>query len=156
MTDTQFREHLRLSRNSFNTLKRIICECDIAQKYFPNDLSFVEDEQDESFDYLPMNRKKRQIVSIEKGLLITLWYLGNQVSMRDIGDRFDVSKSTVHKCVHSICYILTSLTHKFIVWPSTYEDIKTTQRTFNEKGFKGVLGAVDGCHVRIKRSDQNQ
>lgn len=58
-------------------------------------------------------------VSIEEALCITLWYLANRVSMRDLGDRFNVAKSTVlpvPNMVGKVCDILAEQAATIIKW----------------------------------------
>jgi predicted DNA-binding protein YlxM (UPF0122 family) len=57
-------------------------------------------------------------VDAAEALCVTLWYIGNQVSMRDVGDRFNVSKSTLHKLLYKVCHAIVSSRDKFIVWPT--------------------------------------
>ncbi|KAG0713799.1 hypothetical protein GWK47_015394 [Chionoecetes opilio] len=38
-----------------------------------------------------------RILPVNKKVLATLWLLGNQESFRGVGDRFDLSKSSLHK-----------------------------------------------------------
>ena len=45
----------------------------------------------------------RPPIPLEKKLLITPWYLGNQESIRGIADRFDVTYSSVYKVTREIC-----------------------------------------------------
>jgi hypothetical protein len=56
-------------------------------------------------------------VSVGEALCITLWYLGNQVSMRDVSDRFNVSKSSVHRILIKVCRAINRNAEQFIKWP---------------------------------------
>lgn len=61
----------------------------------------------------------REPISVEKHLLITLWFLGNHESIRSISDRFNVTKSSVFTCVNRVCKALkNNITGQVIVWPN--------------------------------------
>ncbi|KAJ1519237.1 hypothetical protein ONE63_011606 [Megalurothrips usitatus] len=89
------------------------------------------------------------LVDCPKAVLMTLSYLGHQTSMDDIGDRFGVAVSTVHKEVHRIAKIICSLKSTFIIWPKANECTIIEQQFRERAGFPGVIGAIDGCHVEI-------
>ena len=48
----------------------------------------------------------REPILVEKHLLITLWLLRNQESIRSVSDRFNVPKSSVFTCVNRVCRAL--------------------------------------------------
>ena len=61
----------------------------------------------------------RPQLTLEKKVLITVLYLGNQESVRSIADRFGVTKFSVFKCVREICTsIVRNLMPKSIKWPT--------------------------------------
>lgn len=145
MTDQRFRQHFRLSRKSFQILKNILLEEDLTKSLFPYE------------SLTSYGKSSKNPVSFEKALLITLWYLGNSASMRGVGVIFGIAKSTVHKYVHLICRILTSTTSKVILWPKTHNDLMKTEREFFDQcSIPGVIGVVDGCHIRILCGDLSQ
>nr|XP_027238977.1 uncharacterized protein LOC113830007 [Penaeus vannamei] len=86
--DQEFKSHFRMHRPTFMDL------CQILRPHLSN-----------------------KILSEEKKILATLWLLGNQESFRGVGDRFNLSKSSLHKVF-----------------------LKKT-------GFPGVVGAIDGTHT---------
>lgn len=61
-----------------------------------------------------------------KQLLIFLWYISNQDSMREICHLFNLSASTVHAILKKVSRAVSELRKKFIVWPKPTEqaDIK--------------------------------
>ncbi|XP_070541556.1 uncharacterized protein [Ptychodera flava] len=75
-----FREHFRLSRESFEAVLTLLMECN----------EIPQPGQDGLRGKMP--------ILIEKQLLIFLWYLGNNETFRSIADRFGVSMSTAHEC----------------------------------------------------------
>ncbi|XP_051159320.1 putative nuclease HARBI1 [Leptopilina boulardi] len=88
-------------------------------------------------------------ISARKKLSVALWYFGNQDVYRSICDRFGISKSTGWECVMEVARALSARAPNFIAWP-TAEEIPTIARDFEAiAGFPGVIGLIDGSHVRI-------
>ena len=77
---SEFRSHFRISADTFEQLVVELGNC----------------------PELPTGPQHggRQPISVEKHLLITLRFLGNQESIRSISDRFNVTKSSVFTCVN--------------------------------------------------------
>ena len=62
-------------------------------------------------------------LAYRKKLLITLWYLGNQESIRGVADRLNVTNSSVNKATRELCSsIVQNLMGKFIQWPTVSND----------------------------------
>lgn len=57
-------------------------------------------------------------VPLQKKILCTLWILSNQISYRDVGDRFGLSKGTAHYCVTQIVNTLADLLPEYVRWPN--------------------------------------
>ncbi|KAL1431609.1 hypothetical protein MTO96_002238 [Rhipicephalus appendiculatus] len=83
------------------------------------------------------------------------------MSMYQIADKFDVSESTVHV---AICRVLDlfSISAREIRWPDR-EEKERTKRAFQDAlarrgitGLPDVIGAVDGCHIRISRPTESE
>lgn len=94
-------------------------------------------------------------VNAEKTILIALWTLATPESYRSVGDRFGVGKSTVFKCIHLVVdIVIRYLCRMFLKWPreEEREGLSFSYRTY---GLPNVLGAVDGCHIRIKKPIEN-
>lgn len=92
----------------------------------------------------------RKTVDPEKSLLMTLWYLGNSETFKDISSRFLVTKSTAHKTVNYVVKFLVEIAEEYINWPNSAEcEIIATD--FQEKGFHGVMGAIDGSFIKISK-----
>lgn len=45
-------------------------------------------------------------IAVSRHLLITLWFLCNQESVRSMADRFNVTKSSVFLCCKRVCYAI--------------------------------------------------
>ena len=128
---SEFRSHFRLSVETF---EQLVVELGICPE-------------------LPTGPQYggRELIPVEKHLLITLWLLGNQESIRSVSDRFNVTKSSVFTCVNQVCRALkNNLTSQVIVWP-TQEQAQVIMDGFqNHRGLPGVRGAIDGSHIPIR------
>ena len=81
-SDSVFRSHSRISRNSAEILVRLLARC----------------------PEVPTEHLRGRVpVTVEKQLLVTLWVLGNPEAIRSISDRFNITKSSVFKADLS-CY----------------------------------------------------
>lgn len=128
-TDRQYFEHFRISRYMTQQL---------ANQF----------ELSEYFNYQEGNAEK---ISSLKFMCVFLWYAGNEASsFRDVADRFNISKSSLHKVISRVTYFLSNLSPQIIKWPTAVEKMET-EAFFNERGFPGVVGLIDGTHVRIDK-----
>nr|CAI5836648.1 unnamed protein product [Callosobruchus analis]CAI5844147.1 unnamed protein product [Callosobruchus analis] len=90
-----------------------------------------------------------------KCVTIFLWFAGNEaVTYRDVADRFAISKSTLFKIVNRVTRFLSNLSPEVIQWPSNEQKIAIEQ-SFREKHFPGVIGVVDGSHIRIDKPNND-
>jgi hypothetical protein len=91
------------------------------------------------------------VVPVEKQVLIALWYVGSLDTIRKIADRFGVSESTVIMCRERVtAAILNNLKEKNISWP-TQQEMQDEVNAFQQRNrFPGIVGAIDGTHIRIK------
>jgi hypothetical protein len=97
-SDTDFRRMFRLSRPTFDAIKRFM------QNFHELDVEG--------------HAGGREPISLEKQLYVTLWYLGGSDSIIRIADRFGIAESSVIVCRNRIIdIILNNLKSKFIFWP---------------------------------------
>jgi len=89
-------------------------------------------------------------ISVEKKVLILLYYMGTQASDYAIAHKFGVSDSSVHRCVHELVNVIyEDLQAAFIKWPKGQYD-ETVIAGFHEKQrIHNVIGAIDGSHIKI-------
>lgn len=93
-------------------------------------------------------------VPLRMKMLMTLWLMGNQESYRGVADRFGVNRGTLHYVVEQMVMTWQQCAGELIVWP---QDIEQVAETFFRKWkFPGVVGAVDGSHIEIKASKEEQ
>ena len=65
------------------------------------------------------SRTGRTSVSTDKQLLLTLWYLANQETIRSIGNRFGVYNATVHRTVRRMMTVVKeAIMGELVVWPT--------------------------------------
>lgn len=128
-SDSTFRQHFRMKPDVFEAL--------CGELY--------------SMDQ-PIHGPGRARILIEKQLMITLWYLGNPECMRSIADRFGICIASTTRVVSRTCDLLMQLnrTHRFIRWPTTEEAAGTAAYYEGKTRLKGVIGSIDGSHIRIR------
>ncbi|XP_053710278.1 putative nuclease HARBI1 [Synchiropus splendidus] len=86
-----------------------------------------------------------------KKVLMFLWFMANQDSFRQISQRFDVSQSSAHRVVLQVLNIMSTIGTAFVSWPNADEKAASAAAFRRLCGIKGVIGAIDGCHIRIQR-----
>ncbi|XP_049522253.1 putative nuclease HARBI1 [Dermacentor silvarum] len=139
--DMEFKKMFRLSRSS---------------------VAAVVEEFEKSAFY-PQGSHGRKQLSAEKTVLITLTYLGTQTTMYAIADKFDVCESSVHTSIRRVLDFLMCISAREIKWPNG-NDVVRSKRAFRalyhrrgvEAGLPDVIGAVDGCHIRISRPSESE
>ena len=83
---------------------------------------------------------------MHKRLLVALWYFGNTEGYRAISQRFGIAMSTAHTIVYEVSSHLCDLLPEVCSFPSNYQQ---TASSFSRFGFPGVIGAIDGSHIRV-------
>ncbi|XP_018374047.1 PREDICTED: putative nuclease HARBI1 isoform X3 [Trachymyrmex cornetzi] len=129
-TDIQFLEHFRMSRVIFEALLNVVAPL--------------------------LNPEEYVDVSSSKKLLFTIWILAKQESFLATGDRFGLAKSSGHNIFKSVITILSDLMPLYVKWPDANEcQISSNIFGNRSRGFQGVIGAIDGCHVPCKLPVRN-
>lgn len=100
---------------------------------------------------LPQHKFGRKKICAQKAVLMTLWYLCNTETFRQCSDRFNVTKSSCHRTITKIINFLVKNSGQYIVWPTGQQLHKVKSEFFKLHGINGVVGAIDGSHVKIKR-----
>ncbi|XP_028410966.1 putative nuclease HARBI1 [Dendronephthya gigantea] len=125
----EFKNHFRLERGTFESLVTVIVQT----------------------GYLPVaSSSRRPIIHPAKQVLVAIWMLANPECHRSVADRFNITMSSVHRCLHRICEALVSVRKEFIRWPQDAKANEIEQQFEGIKGFPRVLGAIDGTHIRIR------
>ena len=132
-TAVEFRRVFRLSVDCFRHICQLLFTCPEMHERSP-DLG------------------GRERISFEKKILVALRYFGHQENVRLLSDIFDIADSSVLTCRDAVIRaLLNNYQDRFISWPldqNTQADI--TEKFRVKKGFPGVLGCIDGTHIRIK------
>nr|CAI5857515.1 unnamed protein product [Callosobruchus analis] len=132
-SDQEFLEHFRVSRTIAN---------EIAVKF----------EQSQYYSYQSGEFGK---LTAYEYTIIFLWFAAHEAaSYKDVSDRFDIAGSTLKKVVSKMSYFLSNLSPTVITWPSVEEQVHISQQ-FATHGFKGVIGVIDGSHVRIDKPSED-
>ncbi|XP_060844081.1 putative nuclease HARBI1 isoform X4 [Rhopalosiphum padi] len=130
LNDSDFKSHFRLNRSSFEVLfKEIIIEYDLSEDNIVGEKSKI----------------------VENHILLSIWYMANLETYRQLGDRFEVSKSNAHGIVRKFISIMEVHKHKFIKWPRGNAINQTIQdfKHLRPKPFPGAFMALDGCHIKV-------
>ena len=99
------------------------------------------------------NAVGRPRVPAEKQLQATLWCLGTAELYHQVGGRCNLTKGACRGIVKRVVKALAiNIAANIIQWP-VGERATTVADGFRMKshGFPGIVGAVDGCHIPIKR-----
>jgi len=100
---------------------------------------------------LPQYNIGREKICAREAFLMTLWYLCNTETFRQCSDRFNVTKSSYHRIITKIIEFLIRKSGQYIVWPTGQRLHKIKSEFFKMHGIDGVIGAIDGSHIKIKR-----
>ena len=125
-TDWDFKHHFRLGRATFETL---------LDKLIPA----LE----------PEDVRGKEAITPRKQLLIYMWYLANQDSMREISHLFDVAESSVNKVLKKVARAVVSLKDLFLIWPDADSQQDIAQSFAVEGGVQNCIGCIDGTHIRL-------
>lgn len=109
-TDYDFKKHFRITRRSYEAL---VFQLD----------PFLCDKQ---------HHGGKEVIPPEKQILIFIWYLSNQDSIREIAQLFNVSTSTAHGIIARVASASSNLRSKVIRWPDAAAQNETKQ-TFAEQ-----------------------
>lgn len=77
--------------------------------------------------------------------------MGHQTaSFRDVGDRFNITISSVNRIVRRVTLFLSNMSRETIKWPNDGEKL-VSEEHFRRNGFPNVIGAIDGSHIKIDK-----
>ena len=85
--------------------------------------------------------------------MATLRYLASASLQSTVADSLGISQSSVSRAVDEVCSALVAEMEQFIKLSNDIEEEK--RRFFSIAGFPGVVGVVDGSHVRIMEPKKN-
>lgn len=105
----------------------------------------------EMIPYQAHDHGDRAPVRLRKQILIIICMLANRECIRSVSDRFDIRRSTCCEVYMRVCTAITNnLAQRFIDLPERNDARNTIQKFKEERGFPGILGAIDGIHIPIQ------
>lgn len=131
-SDREYKKYFRLSRDTTNIIEDLI-----------------------NFAYKCEIQHGREMIPCNAAVLIFLWYIGNQGTFSSLADKFNVTKSSAYRVVNKVVEILFSKRHEFIKWPEVNEYEHISNEFKEKNGLHGVIGAIGGLHIPIKRPQQD-
>ncbi|XP_048740865.2 putative nuclease HARBI1 [Ostrea edulis] len=82
--------------------------------------------------------------------MLALRFYASGSFLEVIGDTMGVDKGTVSRAVTNVTEALLSKKDQFLRWPTQGDMMKSQRVFFMRGGFPGVIGCVDGTHIRIQ------
>ncbi|XP_031358255.1 putative nuclease HARBI1 [Photinus pyralis] len=130
LNDSQFKSHFRVKRT---TCYRLV-------------------EQFARSEFYPSEHKGgSSLISAECHILSFLWYAGNNCTIRESGDRFNMSLSTFSSVQRRVMSFLLDLLPTVIRFPKTDLEKERVAAEFEQiSGFPNILGCVDGSYINIR------
>jgi len=84
-------------------------------------------------------------------LLVSIRYFATGTFQREIGDLFKISQPSVCRSIHNISKKICLLRESFIKFPVNNGINEMKTKFYQVAHFPGVVGAIDGTHVPIKK-----
>ncbi|XP_025155930.1 putative nuclease HARBI1 [Harpegnathos saltator] len=135
--------------------KQTLCPREIHMVLWTNAM-YVPDEFNELENVVrPLMRQRENDVLLSKKLF-NIVDIATPESFRSVADRFGLSKGVTWKIFKEMIWILKRWLPHFIRWSNDAE-CKESERIFEirSRGFPGVVGVIDGCHIAIKQPLRN-
>ncbi|XP_018315246.1 putative nuclease HARBI1 [Mycetomoellerius zeteki] len=136
--------------NSILPVAQIVIEIEKKRRWWSSEPGLSERKEDQN-----RNQSGRNTISPEKQLLMTIWTLATPDSNRSICDRFDVGKATGWRSVKRVVNALINLRNYYIKWPTEEEAMECATFLEEKKGFPGIIGMIDGTHIKIEAPQEN-
>lgn len=90
-------------------------------------------------------------LSVTKKVLMFLWFMAHQGDVAELTHKFHVSPPTAHGVVSEVLRVLSTMGRTFVSWPGEGQRASSAAAFHRLCGLSGVIGAIDGCHVRLRR-----
>ncbi|CAC5374654.1 unnamed protein product [Mytilus coruscus] len=78
-------------------------------------------------------------------------YIATSETYRSISDRFGVTISSTHRAVRRCTTAVVQIADQYICWPDEAKQAEIKNKFKAIKGLPGVIGAVDGTHISIRK-----
>ncbi len=101
--------------------------------------------------------RRSQSVTPEQQLALALRFFATGDLLNDVGDSLQFHKSTVSRAVHAVAAALAECLDDFVRMPRPGAESDNAKEAFVQLAeFPGIIGAIDGTHVRIIRPSQHE
>ena len=127
--DTDFRRDFRIRKITYETL---IAQLNPVLLYIDNLYGFGQES-----------------ITVQKQVLVFLWYIAKHDSMGEIGKLFGVAKSTVCKCTRRVSQALFDLRKDIIKWPDLDRQQEISESLETTSKVPNVISFIDGTHIRL-------
>ncbi|XP_076253802.1 uncharacterized protein LOC143192369 [Rhynchophorus ferrugineus] len=119
------------------------------KQYFRMNRSTFQNLMGKMYAALP-NPSDVNYSTLEKEVLVCLWYLGTTESLKAVAARFN-SVSFSWETLLTIGYMISDLNRKtgIISWPSREEAANIMKQFEKVSGVPGVIGCIKGLHIKI-------
>lgn len=131
LSEARFRRAVRVGRGTFERLVTLLAP--------------VLDKQEEN-----RHSAGRPRVPLAKRVALTLFRLGRKVSVLDVAERFGVGEATVVEATRAVSEAICTVFKDAISWPDDADRRRSAAQFFVKRRIPGVVGAIDGSHVRIR------
>ena len=105
---------------------------------------------------LQRQTKRNHALSPIQQILVALRFFASGSFLQLIDDTVGLLKSSVSRAVKDISLALAQKQNEFILWPSPAELREVNRGFYDKGGFPGVIGCVNGTHVRIQAPTANE
>ena len=99
---------------------------------------------------------RNHALSLTLQILVALRFFVSGSFLQVIGDTFGLTKSSVSRVVRDVSLTLAQKQNEFILWPSPAKLQEVKQGFYDKRRFPGVIGCIDGTHVRIQGPCENE
>ena len=169
---TDFDEEDQYKQGSSNIVAMLVCTRLLKREHVPRASTFAEETVDNFSDwdfkhhfrlnkstfevvledisvYLLPEATGRKPIPPRKQLLVYIWHMCNETSIRETSNLFDISKSTVHGILRLVSRVLCSFKNRFIKWPDNEEQRHISDAFYDAFGVENCIGCIDGTHIRL-------
>jgi len=103
-----------------------------------------------------MDTRFRAATPSQVRLMVFLYHATQGANYRTISQLFGLGRSTVSKCIHDVSRaIIQHMWSAYIRLPSPQETSQSMNRWRMQTGIPGIVGAIDGTHIAIKKPCKN-
>ena len=95
-------------------------------------------------------------IPAEIKVIIALQFYACGTFQRTIGDTIKISQSSVSRIVSIVSSSLARKLAEFVRWPAAADEQNIKRGFFTIAGFPGVVGLIDGTHVRILAPSEHE